>query len=306
MDYPDPLAIEFLENLTAGYLKKSQLYMIYPNDTVAKALELLAENQILSAPVLDDVNNQVLGSVDVLDLASFIVSIYTEHKSGGLPHLYNPQDFEKRFSEPVIRLINSSKRDPFVPVFAYSSIAYVISQIFQTGIHRVAVLDNNCKIVGQISQSDIIQLIYQNPRPFKNLTSRRLIDLNLDLGPVVSVHESAFLIEALRAILNFGISGLAVVDSNGRLINNLSVSNFKGITKQNFFKMEESIEFLFSSRAEKIPPVTCTMDTTLEEVIVKLATNRVHRIFVVDYQFKPMNVISLTTVMRVFTKSPVP
>jgi len=306
MDYPDPLAIEFLENLTAGYLKRSQLFMIYPNDTVATALQLLAENQILSAPVLDDVNNQVLGSVDVLDLASFIVSIYTEHKSSSLPHLYNPQEFEKRFSEPVMNLINSSKRDPFCPVFSYSSIAYVISQIFKTGIHRVAVLDNNCKVVGQISQSDIIQLIYQNPRPFKNLTSRRLIDLNLDLGPVVSVHESAFLIEALRAMLNFGISGLAVVDSNGSLVNNLSVSNFKGITKQNFFRMEESIESLFSTRAEKFPPVTCTMETTLEEVIEKLATNRVHRIFVVDHHFKPMNVLSLTTVMRVFTKYPVP
>lgn len=40
--------------------------------------QLLSKNNILSAPVLDKERNQYVGFIDMVDLAAFIVDVYTE------------------------------------------------------------------------------------------------------------------------------------------------------------------------------------------------------------------------------------
>lgn len=46
-------------------------------------------------------------------------------------------------------------------------------------------------------------------------------------------------------------------------------------------------------------PITCTLDSTLQDILVSLDKNHVHRIFVVDKDRKPIDVLSLCDIIEV-------
>jgi len=76
----------------------------------------------------------------------------------------------------------------------------------------------------------------------------------------------------------------------------------KGISKETFFRLEYPIhQILLHLGANKRPPVVCSPNTNLNEVIDKFNKSGVHRIYVVDSDNKPLNVITLTDVLNVFT-----
>jgi len=200
-------------------------------------------------------------------------------------------------------VINASHRDPFMPVDNNQSLSFLINNFLKFGIHRVVVTQNN-QINGIISQSDVIRFLSQHPDAIKSVRIKTIQELGLAKGKVISVTTNDTLIKALTSILEHRVSGLAVVhDSDGRLINNLSASDFKGVTKSNFFELESPLYQIFSFVPNKLPPVTCTAEDHLGHVIEKFAKTGVHRIYVVNDRYQPVNVITLTDVLNAFGTS---
>jgi len=52
---------------------------------------------------------------------------------------------------------------------------------------------------------------------------------------------------------------------------------------------------------KKLPPVTCKAENTLGEVLQKIVDYKVHRIFVVNEDNQPTNVLTLTTFMKLLS-----
>ncbi len=88
-------------------------------------------------------------------------------------------------------------------------------------------------------------------------------------------------------------------------------SHSKGITPSSFanlllpvlqyLKWQPETSILASiQNAKSLHPVTVTEWSTFEDVVLKLAATRVHRVWVVDDDNKPIGVISLGDVFRVF------
>ncbi len=99
--------VELLEQTTVADLKRRStkpLVTLSAHDTVEKALVMLSEHDVLSAPVLEHLGNSAappvfLGFVDVLDLTGFVL------------HHSDPGEF---FSAPLKDCINFSHSDPAV------------------------------------------------------------------------------------------------------------------------------------------------------------------------------------------------
>jgi CBS-domain-containing membrane protein len=49
---------------------------------------------------------------------------------------------------------------------------------------------------------------------------------------------------------------------------------------------------------QRIPPKTCTMQSTLETVVLKMAATHVHRIWIVDEHQHPIGLVSTTDLMN--------
>jgi len=98
---------------------------------------------------------------------------------------------------------------------------------------------------------------------------------------------------------------VAVTDSEGKLIANLSASDLRGITSEALPQLLLPIEDFLrrrsgtDERADKLPhPVTCSSRSTLAEVLNIVITAKVHRVWIVDSAQRPLHAITLEEVLH--------
>jgi len=149
----------------------------------------------------------------------------------------------------------------------------------------------------------VVRFLHQHSESIAPQRSKLITDLGLQKGNVVTITNEETLIKGFMQIITHKISAIAIIDfKTGELINNLSASDMKGITQESFWKLELPLHQILTEQADKkLPPVTCSSNTNLGEIIDNFSKHGVHRIYVVDPTNKPLNVITLTDVMNVFT-----
>jgi CBS-domain-containing membrane protein len=103
------------------------------------------------------------------------------------------------------------------------------------------------------------------------------------------------------------ISGIAIVDGSGALTATLSASDLSFALSEDLELIGDSIFLpvhLFLQQHSLTGairrPVTVTMDASVEEVVRKMAASRVHRVWVVDAEMKPLRVITPFEIFSLF------
>lgn len=282
---------------------------------------ILAQERMLSLPVQAKDSVDVIGFVDVLDVLTHIVRLCSEGKT----HPEADEAFENTImmyqkgfnfaSTPVSAIIDSSSRDPLVPVYGRGTLAQLIEEAFSRGVHRVPVYNRASTVVTNIiSQSDIIKFIMGkmdeagNPEAvLGSLMGKTVDELRLGTKPVVSMSGDLPAFKALQLMVRSRVSAVAVVDKVGQLMADFSATEVRGLSVDNFPSLRKPvITFLEQSRsrigrAECYPfstPIICTGDTPIETVFLKLHMHGLHRLWIVDEMARPLGVITLTDMMR--------
>jgi CBS domain-containing protein len=218
-------------------------------------------------------------------------------------------------STPVSAIIDSSSRDPLVPVYGHGTLAQLIEEAFSLGIHRVPVFNRVNEVVTNIaSQSDIIRFIMDrineagDPKAvLGSLMGKTVDELRLGTKPVISMTNDLPAFKALQLIVRNRVSAVAIVDKVGQLMADFSATEVRGLSVDNFPTLRKPVvTFLEQSRsrigrAECYPfstPIICTGDTPIETVLLKLHSHGLHRLWIVDEMARPLGVITLTDVMR--------
>jgi CBS domain-containing protein len=190
----------------------------------------LSSHKILSAPVVDWKAQRLLGFVDMLDLVSFVLSLYNAdiHQTPLDSNLL----FEKSnqfFSKPIKEIIDLSKRNPLCQVLKTSPLWECIS-LFQRGLHRVVVTNEERKIVGILSQSDVVRFLAGKMDEHYSFFGKTVEELNLGTYSLITVRDTQPTIAALKILYEHKVSAVAVVNKEGILVGNLSASDLKGAT----------------------------------------------------------------------------
>lgn len=92
----------------------------------------------------------------------------------------------------------------------------------------LTLLDEEGVIVDVVTQSMLIDFLWQNLERIGNIADTKVSELH-GTSPVLTVQEDTKAIVAFRQMANSGVSGLAVLDSNGKLVDNISLRDLKGI-----------------------------------------------------------------------------
>jgi len=296
----DQKAFEFLQSVSVESIQRRdyELITISPSETALNALKILERNKISSAPIFDEKRQVIVGTISVMDLVVWIVRTYSLSKGDKDPNYFDIGQLTMELNTPVREVINWGL-DPFWPVPGADSVLNLINNFLSWRVHRVPVVGEDRHITGSISQSDIVRMLHGAQNVLEALMKKSVKELNLEEGGVVSVLDTEPLIKAFGAIAETQYTGLAVVNSHNKLVGNVSASDLKGLTLDNFHKLNVPIrEFL--ANAKKVP-IRVKGDALLSEVVAKLAENRIHRVYVVDEEDKLLNVISLTSIMKVFS-----
>lgn len=263
-----------------------------------KAIEILLANHVRSAPVHE--KNEFIGVLDLRDTVKYALQTYHQ----GTIDKVKAKAMEFLTVSPQITtqsLKYLSRMCPFRCVRLTDSIVPVL-QAFAHGSHIVGVIDNKNKLVGVISQGQLFQEIAKNWTFDVDVRLSELAKAKYVTSPVVCVRNTMKAYDAFDKMSTSNLSGLAVVNEEGKIIHNTSATDIKlWLMASN--SLEETIEqFLIDIRQlsllEKYPITVCYMNDGLKKAVGKLQATKYHRLWIVDNNECPVGVLALTDIFR--------
>jgi len=170
-------------------------------------------------------------------------------------------------------------------------------------LHRILVINDEGKPYNIISQMDIISFLAKNPGFLPEKLRKTPAGYIMTTSPM-SVKKTDKVFDAFKTCLKMKYSGIGVVDENGKLEGNLSISSLKFLTAENFksFLKITVQKFLEETGGSllKLPKI-CEYHDDFEKIIKILNNNHVHRIYVFQND-KLVGVISTTDAMGFIAK----
>ncbi|GMY26057.1 SNF1-related protein kinase regulatory subunit gamma-1-like isoform X3 [Fagus crenata] len=223
-------------------------------------------------------------------------------------------------STTVSSILKSYRWAPFLPVSTESSMLSVLLLLSKYRLRNVPVIEpGKPDIKNFITQSAIVQGLERcRGRDWFDLIAKQpFSDLGLPFmssAEVISIQGDELILEAFKRMRDNKIGGLPVVEGpKKKIVGNVSIkdirylllkpelfSNFRKLTVMDFMHTIASQE-----TGEVIPPITCKLDSTLGSVIHSLASNSVHRIYVVAGEDdEVVGIITLRDVISCFIYEP--
>jgi len=289
----------------------NRIFVAQRTDKVVDVFKGLILHNFLSVPVLQKTKLKWYGFVDIYDIVKFVVNFFGETEE-----LKKDQDFFKlaekseEFQKKTVNDIMTyplSRRNPFHPVSSgYSILAAVEPLARERGLHRVPVIDKDRNLQTIITQSQLIQIFAQNLEILGDKKNKPISKTRQYPIEVLSVTDKVIAMDAFKLMVEQNVSGLAVVNDEGKITGALSIRDLKAMSADGrlFWRLYQPIrEFLgkvnLDTPAEARPRrvVTVRPTDTLEAAIRQLAEKRVHRVFIVNSDMKPVGVLSLKDVL---------
>jgi len=273
-------------------------------EDVASLLKKMTDAQILSVPVEDtDPKVGVIGFVDVLDLLYFVLDI-VEQTGKDFTQL-NIRDLKwegQCFSrQSVGHLSNISRSDPLHTVRADTSLIEIV-KLFAQEIHRVAIIDKETPehfISNVLSQSDVLNFITTRGTWMGTKLTSTIKDVGLSPLGVCTVLNTMLTTDVLKFMRTYKVSGVGIVDHSGKLVGNFSATDLLGLTEDTFPLLSLPVtEFFLRLHGFAKPPIYCTVNDSVEFLLLKFAVHKVHRIYLVNETMNPVGVLTMTDIMQ--------
>jgi CBS domain-containing protein len=178
----------------------------------------------------------------------------------------------------------------------------------QPGSERLSA--SGMRVTGVVSQSDVVAAILANKQVLGAAADKTVEQLELDDGAVFTVTQDCPALKAFGMLIRDKKSSLGIVDEDGKLVGNLSVSDVRALRSPEAFAslLLGVDDFLRVARGPATPRgtgavVVVTAATTFLQVLESLTPKHLHRVYVVDADHKPVSIITLTDVLRCVAKA---
>ncbi|KAK1351990.1 SNF1-related protein kinase regulatory subunit gamma-1 [Heracleum sosnowskyi] len=350
----------------------SRVIEINSDTSVAEAVKIMAQHNILSVPVVDVDAPEDATWIDrylgIIEYAGIVVWILhqSEKKDGSANTDFIPES-EEPMSPAVARAAsgmssprykganpfdeasisgdffealtnsefykNAKVRDisgsfrwaPFLALQSSNSFLTMLLLLSEYRMKSVPVVDlGEGKIENIITQSAVIHMLQEcaGLQWFESWGTKKLWELGLPLmkpSRVVKVCEDEPVLQAFKLMRQKGIGAVPVVESGGgKAIGNIGIrdiqflllapaiyKNHRSITAKSFLSAVGS----YLEEHQKSSPlindvVTCTKDNSLKDVITKLDSMKIHRIYVADDEGNLGGVITLRDIISKLVHEP--
>ncbi|CAO3688777.1 unnamed protein product [Umbelopsis vinacea] len=286
-----------------------------------EACDILIQQNISSAPVYDSTPSATttinhpksyIGMFDYGDLISYILIVLRKEFPPEDETTLEVKELVKRALDgeqvPVKLASDLSRKNPFCSVLPETTLISVLEE-FACGTHRVAVTSPSGDIMGILSQSRVIEHLYQNISHFPELLrilNKSLRQLGLGEAPVISVEADAIVLDALSLMNKHGVSSLAVIGPTNQLVGNISLTDVKHIIKnQQKLLWSSCFHFISNIRInqgvidgqDRHPVFDVRLDTSLLMTMGKLVATKAHRLWVTDETDAVIGLVSLTDLL---------
>jgi len=330
------LATKLVQDLTPP---KGVVICVAASDTLAEAYKTLIQHNIQSAPVYDFKQQKYTALVDIGDILSATLLLHPQQNSGQKfaevllrylrdetkpdPDVSKLLSTENLFKNITVQdIANLSDRNPFVPLPVGSSLFDCVKLMCERGLHRVPIIGKDGRLANLISQSNILNYLWENRFVWENeIGHQSMTQLNLHnisaeahakLGhPLLSIRENKQALDAFQLMHEKKVSGLPVVDEDGKLLANISVQDLKeiGHDASRINTLQELVmQYLKHAHAPQHRWRLFSSERTVHylgdehfyDMMSKMVSHRVHRIYYVDKHKKLFGIVTMSDILRFF------
>lgn len=296
------------EQAFAKFMKAHDCYDLIPTSSkllvfdtllgVKKAFFALIYNGLRAAPLWDSTRRDFVGMLTITDFIKILQKYYSSSSSQGLMTELE----EHKISTWREELHEYTK--PIVSIPPEASLYDAVQMLCRTRVHRLPVIDaNGGNVLYILTHKRLLRFlylyIYDLPEP--RFMSKSLEELNIGTyHDIVTITTETTLITAINLFLEKRISAIPVVDDCGRIVDiyaKFDVINLA--TDRTYDKLDVNIGNALANRKEKLEGVlSCKKRETLSVVMEKIVKAEVHRLIVVDDDFKVEGIVSLSDILH--------
>jgi len=258
------------------------------------AFDLLIKNHILSLPLIDPNTNQFYNFLDIFDIVHFTLKLIEDGTIG--------RDTDNVTETDIFQTTPCSQVVPFYVnshgLMKNDNLSKAINTMVSLShLQRLPVFDSQGNFEGIISQSKVVVFLADHVNKFP-VKSKSLSELS-GFKKVIKISEDSLLKDAFIKMKDEGTLGLAVVDSYGNLVGNISASDIKviGIDAHLIQKLYRPISQVIGITQNKLKPITISPSTLIEEIFRVFKQEKVHRIYIEEDRGELEGVISLSDIL---------
>lgn len=288
-----------------------RIFICQRTDKVVDVWQGLIRHNFLSVPVLQKTKDKYYGFVDLADIVMFVLRMFGDEKLNidrDFWEMYKQEEYMAQKTVNDIMVYPISRRNPFSPVKkGYTLFSSLELLAKEPGLHRIPVIDQNRKLVNIITQSQVLKFIHDNMNILGTVRNKPVTQFPTYNTHVHVINENEKAIDAFKLMTSHHVSGMAVINDQGKLVGNISLRDLKAIASDGrfFWRLYQTVKnFLQKIKREfqekdgrPKSVVVATSSDTLEDVIKKIVQNGIHRVFIVDENHKPTGVISLKDIL---------
>jgi len=291
-----------------NYLYDSLLY-INEKTTIEECLNLLVSKNILAVPIYDQSKQQFIGIIDFYQIMTWMGFVaYTPDGEMSLEMLQQKVNLMqpaanllgvtgKQESDDINSLWVLNANDSFKDPLEYLG----------KGIYRILVTSEDqtdIQHIKMVTQTDLTRFILKNWEKFDNwknctLNDPKTVGIRF-LKKVFTISSTEPAIKAFQKMRLKQVNALAVVNDKGVLIDTLSDADLRGFTGSNlqnlFVPVKDWIGQVTGHGGVTRKVVTCHSMDSLHSVIESIVNKKIHRVWIVDEEHKPIGVVSMTDV----------
>uniref|UniRef100_A0A7S0WAG3 CBS domain-containing protein n=1 Tax=Hemiselmis tepida TaxID=464990 RepID=A0A7S0WAG3_9CRYP len=307
----------FLGHLTCADIpRENETPMTLESDmTPTEAFRALAQSWVRASPVRKAGTQEIIGTLDLQDACRYLVDLHkaaaknkqTQSRKRRLSWIAEHPQIKAAADAGKGNIEELAKKRPF-KTFKPSEPLAQVSQALGAGSHIVGIVDEESgSLVHIVTQGVLIRLLAPL---LKKITLPVMVVMK---SPVISVRAEDTASEAFEVISGRNISGLAVLDEDGGVVDNCSITDVKMLISaqddatsevsllqmtHDFLKHHRSIQASKMGKA-KLPVAKCGKADKLHQAVAKLVRTGYHHIWVVDEGVKtPLGVVSLTDIFK--------
>ncbi|KAF8783190.1 5'-AMP-activated protein kinase subunit like protein [Argiope bruennichi] len=273
---------------------------------VKNAFSALLSNEIKAAPLWDAGIMDFVGMLTISDFINVLKYYY----------ITKPEDMKDIENQSIAtwrRMTGVPKK--FVKINGQDSLAQAAKFLIQERIHRIPVFDEKRQcVLFVLTKKRLLQFLSQGllekfdktnvrtPSFFKKTIRELKIGTFEDIAVV---YKETKVIDALSIFVTRNVSALPVLNKDNILIDLFEKFDVFGLAKdQTYHNLEMTVDDVISKPYARETAWICTMDETLQTVITKFVTRKVHRLVVIDARRGVAGMISLSDILQFLVVQP--
>jgi len=274
--------LRFLLDLKVERSPYSTFITVGEDDSILTTFNKMSGNKILSLPVAvsGPYEHKRWILVDLLQITKALIN--------------RTIDIDNFFDEPIKSILNLQEESPTLELENDPTLLDLVKLLGIEKYHRIIVTKDHLP-VGVLSQMDVIRFLDKNLHLLPE--SLRVTGISKLTGKsgVVCVKETDKVINAFEHLCTNSFYGIAILNSQNKLVGNLSISDLRGISADDLkgaLKLTVN-GFLNKTKTLLIKElVYANSDSPFQSVLHQMIQKHVHRVYITDDNQFPVSVFS--------------